>query len=188
MIHQPVLRFFAHTLCRYIRKTGVWGWIYARKQLIQLNANNPHYIYEPKKIISRNENDFLKLLNPFRMYRIFSQTHSFMVKHTQTIECVWPFLSSLLAQFFSNIIFILRSRPSESVSSYNSMDFTSRFYSVNWFQWWWWSSKYNCNATFCIAWDLIHSFPMHPLSTSWNYQKTLRFSGGRESVHWEQMG
>ena len=33
---------------------------------------------------------------------------------------------------------------------------------------------------------LIHSFPMHPFSTPWKHQKTLRFSGGRERVHWEQ--
>ena len=38
---------------------------------------------------------------------------------------------------------------------------------------------------------LTHSFPVHPFSTSWKHQKTLRFlmfSEGRERVHWEQMG
>ena len=32
---------------------------------------------------------------------------------------------------------------------------------------------------------------MHPFPTLWKYQKTLRFSdvsGGRERVHWGQMG
>ena len=35
---------------------------------------------------------------------------------------------------------------------------------------------------------LTHSFPMHPFSTPWKHQKTVRFSGGRENVHWEKMG
>ena len=29
---------------------------------------------------------------------------------------------------------------------------------------------------------------MHPSSTHWKNQKTLMFTGGRERVHWEQMG
>ena len=63
-----------------------------------------------------------------------------------------------------------------------------------------WSSKclledkeelsYNYMLTQKIC--LTHSFPMHPFSTPWKHQKTLRFSDvfreGRERVHWEQMG
>ena len=39
--------------------------------------------------------------------------------------------------------------------------------------------------------NLTHSFPKHPFSTPWKHQKTYgfqMFSGGRERVHWEQMG
>ena len=38
---------------------------------------------------------------------------------------------------------------------------------------------------------LTHSFPMHLFSTPENIRKPqvfLMFSGGREKVHWEQMG
>ena len=35
---------------------------------------------------------------------------------------------------------------------------------------------------------LTHSFPIDPFSTPWKNQKTLRFPGGREKVHWERMG
>ena len=36
---------------------------------------------------------------------------------------------------------------------------------------------------------LTHSFPMHPFSTPWKHLKTfVMFSGGRERVHWENMG
>ena len=37
---------------------------------------------------------------------------------------------------------------------------------------------------------LIHSLPMHPFSTPWKHQKTLRFlmlSGGTKRVHWKRM-
>ena len=36
--------------------------------------------------------------------------------------------------------------------------------------------------------SLADLFPMHPFSTPWRRQKTIMFSGGRENVHWEQMG
>ena len=38
---------------------------------------------------------------------------------------------------------------------------------------------------------LTHLFPMHPLSNPENIRKSygfLMFSGGRERMHWEQMG
>ena len=35
---------------------------------------------------------------------------------------------------------------------------------------------------------LTSSFPIHHFSTPWKHQKTVRFSGVRERVHWEQMG
>ena len=34
---------------------------------------------------------------------------------------------------------------------------------------------------------LTHLFPMHPFSIPWKHRKTVR-SGGREKLHWEQMG
>ena len=37
---------------------------------------------------------------------------------------------------------------------------------------------------------LTHLFLMHPFSTAWKHQKTVRFlifSGGRERVHWEKV-
>ena len=43
-----------------------------------------------------------------------------------------------------------------------------------------------------LSWVILtHSLPMHPFSTPWKYQKTVRFSDvfrGRERVHWERMG
>ena len=34
---------------------------------------------------------------------------------------------------------------------------------------------------------ITHSFPILPFSTPWKHQKSLRFSGGRERLHWELM-
>ena len=34
---------------------------------------------------------------------------------------------------------------------------------------------------------LIHSFPVHPLSTPWKSCGFLMFSGDRERVHWERL-
>ena len=45
--------------------------------------------------------------------------------------------------------------------------------------WWYWSLLKN---------SLTHSLPMHPFSTPWKHQKTVRFSGVSERVHWERMG
>ena len=33
--------------------------------------------------------------------------------------------------------------------------------------------------------ELTHLFPMHPFSTPWKHQETLRYTG-RERVYWEQ--
>ena len=35
---------------------------------------------------------------------------------------------------------------------------------------------------------LTHLCPMYPFSTPWKHQKTLKFSRGKERVHWEQNG
>ena len=40
------------------------------------------------------------------------------------------------------------------------------------------------NLMFAGFFNLTHSFPMHLFSTPWKYQKTERFSGDKEMVHW----
>ena len=51
--------------------------------------------------------------------------------------------------------------------------------------------KYFLKPLFSHIYLLTQSFPMYPFSSSHKNQKTagfLKFLGGRERVHWEQMG
>ena len=41
-------------------------------------------------------------------------------------------------------------------------------------------------TTIAIKIYVTHLFLMHPFPTPWKHQETLRFSGGRERVHWKQ--
>ena len=50
------------------------------------------------------------------------------------------------------------------------------------------STPYDLTYIACFPADLIHLCQMHLFFISWKHQKTLRFSGGRERVHWKTNG
>ena len=58
------------------------------------------------------------------------------------------------------------------------LSFQQKYYSYN---------NSEKDQPFTVYAHLTHSFPMHPFSTPWKHQKTVRFSGSRERVHWERM-
>ena len=51
---------------------------------------------------------------------------------------------------------------------------------------WSWCFHYGLSNLFCFT-SWIHLIPMHPFFTPWKHLKTVRFSGGRERVHWDQI-
>ena len=116
------------------------------------------------------------------------------VKDWKNVKSIRPKSSKFFRElmdrkFIDKIIIISNQLPLTSApilrqnTWFSDFLFTSSTHTIH-------AMKQLCQVKFCkfgffkLQYISTHSFPMHPFCTPW----IKMFSGGREKVHWEQMG